>query len=349
MTAYTVYHEQIPALLRQWSKRFEVHVPQREPHGFFDFAPWNDDVEIAWDYDVAYNSLKRFFLPAQETLLRFDRARCLAEPVFDAKPRLLLGVHSYDLRAINQIDQLMDMGVPDPHYLKRRDATVIFALEPLNIAPTSFWGSIGAAGVKHGFDLYWTAIGPASFYVEVGSARGEELLLINGQLPKATLVEREAAKRERKRVRTLAAGNGLRFHWEDTPKLLARNWNAPLWRHKTDKCLSCGSCVMVCPTCYCYEVRDEVDIDLNTGTRRREWHGCMLPSFQLVAGGHNFTPEAKERYRHRYFRKGKYIYDKIGELGCVGCGRCVRACTAGIANPMAVYNELWEAEQHESK
>lgn len=347
MTAYTVYMEQLPGLLETWSRDRAVYVPAKDRDGFFNFTPWKPRVEVAWDYDLAYNSIKRFFIPPKEEIVEFDMDSKTAKPIFDAPAQLLFGVHPYDLRAVNQLDQLMDAGAPDPYYIRRREATVIFALEPMTVADTAFWSSMGMDRVDIGYDLYWTRISPSSFYVEVGSSLGEDLLTKNGKPVKATLSEREAAKRERVRVRAMADRQGLKFPWKQTPKILSRNWDSPLWRHKSRNCLSCGSCVLVCPTCYCFEVREEVDVDLKKGKRFREWDGCMLESFALVAGDHNFRPQAMDRYRHRYFRKGQYIYDKIGELGCVGCGRCVRACTAGIANPMAVYNELWEAE-HES-
>ncbi|MBG0777556.1 MAG: 4Fe-4S dicluster domain-containing protein [Desulfovibrionaceae bacterium] len=348
MTAYTVYMEQLGPLLAEWSRRMGVFVPVQIQEALYDFVPWSEHEEIAWDYDVAYNSIKRHFFPPRENLIRFDAAACTATPVFEAPDQLLFGVHPYDLKAVNQLDQIMEGGAPDQNYMRRREKTVIFALQPQRVAATAFWGSMGSGHVDIGFDLFWTKISPNAFYVEVGSPRGEELLLACGDLPEATLAEREAARRERTRILAEARGQGLKYPWEETPRLLARNWDSKLWRHKARRCLSCGSCVLVCPTCYCFEVREEMDVDMKGGTRFREWDGCMLPSFALVAGDHNFRGQALERYRHRYFRKGKYIYDKIGELGCVGCGRCVRACTAGIANPMAVYNELWEAEQHES-
>lgn len=348
MTAYTVSMEHLPPLLELWAKEYAVHVPMRDVNGFFDFAPWNPGAEIAWDYDVAYNSIKRYFLPPREDLLRFNRKTSTAEAVIEAPAQLLFGVHPYDLRAINQLDQLMDQGVADVNYRARREATVIVAMTPQQVSDTAFWSSMGAADADIGFDMYLTQISPSTFYVEVLSPKGEELLLAGGALPRATISEREAAKREKAEIKAKADRRGLKFPWKQTPKLLARHWDSPLWRHKAKLCLSCGSCVMVCPTCYCFDVREEADLDLTGGRRFREWDGCMLPSFALVAGGHNFRPEAVERYRHRYFRKGKYIFDKIGELGCVGCGRCVRACTSRIANPMAVYNELWEAEHHES-
>jgi ferredoxin len=99
---------------------------------------------------------------------------------------------------------------------------------------------------------------------------------------------------------------------------------------------------MVCPSCFCFDVKDDVDWDLKGGTRQRQWDSCLLTEFALVAGGHNFRKARCERYRHRYYRKGSYLPGRNGFVGCVGCGRCVRACTTNIANPVAVYNALME-------
>jgi sulfhydrogenase subunit beta (sulfur reductase) len=349
MSVYIVYLDQVPSYLEEWSREFSLFVPGKIEQGLYDFLPWSKDVEISWDYDVAYNTLKRFFLPPREELIRFELSNSTSVPVVKSQPTLLFAVHPYDIKAINQLDQLMEGGSADVNYRARRDATIIFGFEPQRIAPSAFWSSVGAGRVEHGFDLYWTRISPAAFMVEVGSPKGEELLSLQGRAKpqKATLAEREAARRERNRIRKQAGKHGLQYPWEATPKVLAKSWDSMIWKDRARECLSCGSCVMVCPTCYCFDVQEEVDDLLKGGTRYRIWDGCMLSGFAAIAGGHNFRAAAWERYRHRYFRKGKYIYDRIGELGCVGCGRCVRACTANIANPMEIFNTLWEEVHHE--
>lgn len=131
---------------------------------------------------------------------------------------------------------------------------------------------------------------------------------------------------------------------EDIPTLLEAGMNHPVWEEKAERCYSCGSCNLVCPTCYCFNVRDEFDWDMESGRRVREWDGCMLASFAAVAGGHNFRSSKTARYRHRYLRKGLYAPRRVtNEISCVGCGRCITACTAKIANPVDVFNRLLEA------
>ena len=347
MNAYTVYLDQVEGLLQKWKEKYDIYVPQRAEEHFYEFRPWKPGVDIAWDYDMAYTPLKRFFFPPEEDLIKFDLRDYSAQSVVNAPKQIIFGVHPYDIKAVNQLDQLMDMGSMDVNYRKRRDNTVIIGMEPLQIAETAFWSAMNAAEVDLGYDLYWTKISPGAFYVQVGSGHGEDLLRANGNVLEASLAEKEAARRKHAQALKMAGKNTLSFPWQEVPKLMAASYDSPLWREMAKKCLSCGSCNLVCPTCYCFDIQEEVDDKLHTGRRYRMWDGCMLEGFAKIAGDHNFRGRPWERYRHRYMRKGKYIYDKIGELGCVGCGRCVRACTAKIANPKAVFNELWEAYRNE--
>jgi sulfhydrogenase subunit beta (sulfur reductase) len=349
MIAYTIYLPQIRGLLKKWALELDVYTPVRVEDGFYEFRPWNEQVEIAWDYDLCYTTLKKFFLPPRENIISFDMKKYSARSVIESTRQLLFGVHPYDIKAINQLDQLMDMDSPDVNYQARRDNTIIFGLEPAQVADTAFWSSVGAAKVDLGYDLYWTRISPGAFFVQVGSARGEEMLKMDGPVEKSSVAQKEAARRAHLKILAEAEKQTLKFDWNKTPELVNKFFNnRTFWMERSKTCVSCGSCNLVCPTCYCFDIQEEVDDLLEKGERYRQWDGCMLKGFAEIAGGHNFRDTSWERYRHRYMRKGKYIHDKLGELGCVGCGRCVRACTARIANPRKVYNEIWEAIKNEA-
>ena len=140
----------------------------------------------------------------------------------------------------------------------------------------------------------------------------------------------------------LGAARRIGFRPTELPRLLRRSFEHGIWAEQARKCLSCGSCNLVCPTCYCFDVKDDVDISLKTGNRYRTWDGCVLEDFAKVAGDENFREERLQRYRHRFYRKGMYLYDKYGQIACVGCGRCASACLPDIADPIAVYNALKE-------
>jgi formate hydrogenlyase subunit 6/NADH:ubiquinone oxidoreductase subunit I len=131
----------------------------------------------------------------------------------------------------------------------------------------------------------------------------------------------------------------LNFDVSELPSLLDMSMKSPLWEELGQRCLSCAACTNVCPTCFCFDVRDEVELDLKRGQRLRHWDSCQLDEFATVAGGHNFRVSRGLRQRHRFLRKGKYILDAHKYLGCVGCGRCARACLVDIT-PVGVFNEL---------
>jgi sulfite reductase subunit B len=123
-------------------------------------------------------------------------------------------------------------------------------------------------------------------------------------------------------------------------KLLSANYENSIWDKKSGKCMECGSCTMVCPTCYCYDVQDNVSLNLEEGERIRTWDGCLLHDFTAVAGGEVFRDDISERYRHRFYRKGNYLPARYGFIACVGCGRCAIACLPDIADPCDLINDL---------
>ena len=123
-----------------------------------------------------------------------------------------------------------------------------------------------------------------------------------------------------------------------------------VWDQWGEKCTACGKCAVDCPTCYCFNVRDDMDWSLTSGDRKRSWDGCLLDGFTKVTPGHEFRAKRSDRFRHRLYRKGKYVPSKIGgQIACVGCGRCIGACLPDIANPVTVYNKLVEDIGSEKK
>ena len=104
-------------------------------------------------------------------------------------------------------------------------------------------------------------------------------------------------------------------------------FGARVWDNLNERCLACGNCTNVCPTCYCFNIKDELDLTLARGIRYRVWDSCQLEPFARVAGGINFRKERSARQRHRYYRKFRYPVDRFARFFCTGCGRTNR-CTA---------------------
>jgi len=310
--------------------------------GRFVFGPLKRASELRLDYDVTILPPKKHLMPPRETLVRFTLgASPMAEPCLDVQPSVMIGVHPYDMIAINQLDRLMSETSPDPNYLARREALTIIGLDPVRASEKAFWGAMGCGVVDKCFDLWLTDIGGA-YVVEVGNAAGAVLLAKYGEARDATAEELQAQTRVREGLRELGTTRPVRFRPTELPDLLRRSFEDGLWAEQACKCLSCGSCNLVCPTCYCFDVKDEVDISLKQGRRHRAWDGCTLEDFAKVGTGENFREERLHRYRHRFYRKGMYLYDKYGYIACVGCGRCAAACLPDIADPVTVYNTLQE-------
>jgi ferredoxin len=297
----------------------------------FAFGPIADPAQLRLDYNTTILPPKKVLQPPQERLAAFTmEGEPHVEPVIEASPQVLLGVHTCDLHAIRVLDKVFSQDYPDAHYLERRRQTIIVSLECLEPCDEhSFCKSIGTLTADEGYDLHLTDLGLA-YAVDVATESGEALLSRYGTASEATdadvrrLNEVLSAKWPRFTYR-------LDFDAAELPALLSTAYNHSLWSELGERCLACGSCTNVCPTCYCFNVFDEVDMALSEGERLRRWDSCQLDEFARVAGGENFREARSARQRHRFMRKGKYIYEKVDALGCVGCGRCIRTCVANIS------------------
>ena len=262
--------------------------------------------------------------------------------MLECEPFVLLGVHPYDFVAIRQMDKIFEQDNDDIHYKARRDAATIVVCDVQNASENVFAGGMNTAVVEDGFDVLITKIGE-DYLLDAKTEKGEALLK-GAAVADATDADIAARNKAWDTNKAALKKHELKCAPADLPKLLGSSEEHPIWAEKAEKCFSCGSCNLVCPTCYCFDVQDEIDWDMDSGKRYRCWDGCMLTDFATVTGNHNFRGKREDRYRHRYYRKGKYIPEKIGEISCVGCGRCITACVAKIANPVEIYNRLLEGK-----
>lgn len=327
--------------VKNLSKKMEI-IGVTEKQGKYAYGPVADYKELCMDYDIAVNPPTRYFLPAKETLLTYKLYDSeLGKPVVDAPARALVGVHPYDIKAIELLDEVYMDTNTDPNYSARRKNTIIIGVDCLNPSEKSFAPSMGTHIADSGYDLLLTDIGN-KYVVTVGTKKGADLLSKNAEVVEASA--EDLGKQKEARDKALAKyKTHLEVPRERIAKLLEESYDDPYWETRSKTCLSCGSCVMVCPTCFCFDVKDEVALNLKDGERYRQWDGCMLVDFAKVATGENFRHDKASRFRHRMYRKGKYIVEKYGRMGCVGCGRCVTACLAEIASPVDAFNAIAES------
>ncbi len=319
-------------------KNYEVVGVQAKGDRFW-FAPLQDACDLRLDHDVTILPPKKYFLPQYESLMTFSLEKPFnVQPVTDDKPRIIIGIHPYDIIALQQSDLVYLDEQRDDFYKKRRENTIIIGSDIETISDRSFAGSMNTHTVDDGFDLMLTHI-QDHYAVTIGSEKGKKLFEKHAQYSKATAKDIKAVQKIR---------NDLPKRYTHKVKLdkmkwssfLVANYHHILWEEKSNKCVECSSCTMVCPTCYCYDVQEKVDLNLRNGERIRTWDGCMLRDFTKVGSGEIFREEIKARYRHRFFRKGNYLPERYGFIACVGCGRCGIACLPDIADPCTLFNDL---------
>lgn len=308
----------------------------------FVFGELHAAADLRLDYDCTILPPKKVFFPPQQPLITFNGTK--AESCIAPVDQVLFGVHVYDLKGIDILDQMFRSGHPDQNYLANREHTTIVGCSVQRVAPLAFWASMGATKPQ-GHDAFITRI-PGGYVFETRTPKGEALVA-HGRFVTASIEQHAKAVAENEDVGRECPQQMTHDAAAVAKKARAEFGNDVLWQKLAADCLSCGTCNIVCPTCYCFDVQDTWNLDQTTGVRCRTWDGCLLPGFAEVSLGGNKTENFREhpyqRYRHRVMRKTTYLNEKIGGPACVGCGRCALSCLAGIADPVHIVDTIMEA------
>lgn len=322
---------EVPDLARGLATEFEVVGPVASG-GKFKYAPLTSPEDLRLDYDMTLLPAKEWFFPPRETLMRFRVAdNEVIDDAVEVTPRVLFGLHPCDVNSLLLMDNVFLSDEADPYYKARRDATLIVGVSCMP-TETCFCDAWGTDETHWGFDIFLSDIGD-DYYASIRSVKGADLI---DRFVQGRPVEEADTAAFQERTATFKAAFSHQVDAAQLPVLLDAKYDSPVWAELGDLCLSCGACSMVCPTCHCFDVHDELDADMTTGQRVRTWDSCQFREFAQVATGHDFRATRAARLRYRYYHKQWGYLSRFERVLCVGCGRCTRACKANINPPRVV-------------
>jgi ferredoxin len=292
-----------------------------------------DDAAV-FGWAVGPHSWKQELMPARVRLWRATAPGDAAAPAIveeppPDRPLALLGARSCDLHAIAIQDRVFLEGrYVERDYALRREGAFVVAVNCGEPGGTCFCTSMGTGPrAERGFDLALTELldGEHRFLVEVGSERGREVLAALPARP-ATEDDREAALGVTDEA---ASRMGRQLETAGIRELLAANLEHPRFAEVAERCLTCGNCTLVCPTCFCTSVEDVNDLADGSAERWRSWDTCFSTEYSHIHGG-SIRRSPRARYRQWLTHKFGTWFDQFGSSGCVGCGRCITWCPVGI-------------------
>lgn len=278
-------------------------------------------------------AIKPILFKAQETVWKVARNKegklTFKSHQADELPVAIFGARSCDLAAMKIQDKVfIESAHPDPRYKHRREQLFVVAVNCTYSSENCFCVSAGTGPkVSNPYDILLTEVDDG-FVVKTGSERGQVIIASLNLIKAKSTACKDAEKKvdqagamQTKRI-PLDNQRGLR-------DLLFSNLNHPRWEEVAERCLSCGNCTSVCPTCFCHSEVEKPSMDGSSSEHVREWDSCFTTGHSYL-NGKIVRDDTKKQYRQWLTHKVGSWFDQFGTSGCVGCGRCTTWCPVGI-------------------
>ncbi len=316
-------------------EKFDSLITGLKEQGYKTIAPKKNDNlvlldevqsagEISFDHINTNNSVKEFFLPKTEKILSYTIEKnkvTMEEPEGFAVKTVIFGSRPCDAASLPIMDKVFNWDCSDKFWVQRRDANVVMTIACDKCDNYCFCTSVGLApDAKEGSDVLLTKVSDGGYMVETVTKKGEELV----KSLEAVFADNPGTETLKRQVATVEE----KFETDKVKPWLDKNFVNNVWAEFSMKCIGCGACTFVCPTCHCFDIVDECT--MTKGDRIKNWDGCQFKMFTLHTSGHNPRSTQDQRWRQRIMHKFKYYVEKFDSILCVGCGRCSRVCPADM-------------------
>jgi len=276
--------------------------------------------EVAPEYILARNSFKEFLFPQTEVVAEFTLGKDSVDMKgveVDAPQTVVFGARPCEAASLAGMRALFTWDFVDEFYTKREENTVVVTVGCTKGDDACFCTTVNLSPEStEGADVYLREAGD-SYTVKAISEKGKKFLDAHSAIFGEGSVKEDALFMPEK------------IKEVDLSKISARlkdkgHYDDAVWAKLTRKCIGCGACTFVCPTCRCFDIVDEGTAF--EGERRKNWDSCQYDTFTLHASGHNPREHQHQRWRNRFMCKFNFYPEKFSSKGCVGCGRCIRVC-----------------------
>ena len=311
-------------ILNEWNREFTLFTPSRED-GVVSMNVWDSEgTGLSEWYRNTDIPPKAVFFPAIEEIFHFQKDKQgyrVELPPIDKQKRLIFGIRPCDANSLAILDKTFEDVHEDPYYLSKRENTVLVGLGCTQPYDSCFCTSLGNNPTdSSNVDLMLIDIGD-EWLIDTVTDKGEALIRTSRGLKKVTEEDKSRAGETKgaafnKITRQLA-------NRDIDKKLRSIFEEQAFWEEVAAKCVSCGICTLLCPTCYCFDINDELDGD--KGARFRNWDSCSFATYTRMPA-ENPRKEKWRRVRNRICHKYEFYPINFGVIACTGCGRCIRQC-----------------------